>query len=95
LLTFPNRYGMAKGAQPPASPQRKCAYFKGDITMKSELSLVQLAQELERQQYAKKDYLVTETAMEARTVTDDGGVQTVVLGIDQVGEYTLTPHAHG
>jgi len=63
--------------------------------MKSELSLVQLAQELERQQYAKKDYLVTETAMEARTVADDGGVRTVVLGIDQVGEYTLTPHAHG
>ena len=46
--------------------------------MKSELSLVQLAQELERQQDAKKDYLVTETAMEARTVADDGGVRTVV-----------------
>ena len=63
--------------------------------MKSELSLMQLAQELERQQHAKKDYLVTETAMEARTVVDDGGVRTVVLAIDQVGEYTLTPHAHG
>jgi hypothetical protein len=63
--------------------------------MKSDLTLVQLAQELQRQQHAKKDYLVTETAMEARTVPDDGGVRTVVLAIDQVGEYTLTPHAHG
>jgi hypothetical protein len=63
--------------------------------MKSELTLVELAQELDRQQHAKKDYLATETALEARTVPDDGGTRTVVLDIDQVGEHTLTPHAHG
>jgi len=63
--------------------------------MKSELTLVELAQELDRQHHAKKDYLATETALEARTVPDDGGTRTVVLDIDQVGEHTLTPHAHG
>lgn len=63
--------------------------------MKSELTLVELAQELERQQHAKKDYLTTETALEARTVADDGGTRAVVLDIDNVGEHTLTPHAHG
>ena len=63
--------------------------------MKSELTLVELAQELDRQQHAKKYYLATETALEARTVPDDGGTRTVVLDIDQVGEHTLTPHAHG
>ena len=62
--------------------------------MKSELTLVQLAQELERQQQAKKDYLAAETALEARTVADDGGAPTVVLDIEQVGEHTLTDHAH-
>ena len=63
--------------------------------MKSNLTLVELAQELERQQHAKKDFLASETALEARTVLDDGGTRTVVLDIDQVGEHTLTPHAHG
>jgi len=63
--------------------------------MKSELTLVELAQELDRQRHAKKDYLASETALEARTVPDDGGIRTVVLDIDQVGEHTLTPHAHG
>ena len=63
--------------------------------MKSELSLVELAQELERQQHAKRDYLATETALEARTVTDDGGTHEVVLDIDKVGEHALTTHAHG
>ncbi|MDH3603147.1 MAG: DUF932 domain-containing protein [Candidatus Tectomicrobia bacterium] len=63
--------------------------------MKSDLTLVELAQELDRQQHAKRDYLATETALEARTVPDDGGTRTVVLDIDHVGEHTLTPHAHG
>ncbi|MDH3602767.1 MAG: DUF932 domain-containing protein [Candidatus Tectomicrobia bacterium] len=63
--------------------------------MKSELTLAELAQELDRQQRAKKDYLATETALEAHTVPDDGGARTVVLDIDQVGQHTVTPHAHG
>jgi hypothetical protein len=67
----------------------------GDSIMKSDLTLVELAQELDRQQHAKKDYLATETALEARTAFDDGGIRTVVLDIDQVGEHTLTSHAHG
>jgi hypothetical protein len=67
----------------------------GESIMKSDLTLVQLAQELDRQQHAKRDYLATETALEARTVADDGGTRTVVLNIADVGEHTLTPHAHG
>lgn len=63
--------------------------------MKSELTLVEFAQELDRQKHAKRDYLATETDLEAHTVADDGGTRTVVLDIDQVGEHTLTPHAHG
>jgi hypothetical protein len=63
--------------------------------MKTDLTLVELARELERQQHAKKDYLATETALEACTVPDDGGTRTVVLDIDRVGEHTLTSHAHG
>ena len=63
--------------------------------MKSDLTLVELAQELERQQHAKKEYLATETALEARTIADDGGTRTVMFDIDQVGGHTLTPHAHG
>jgi HPr kinase/phosphorylase len=39
--------------------------------MKSALTLVELAQELDRQHHAKKDYLATETALEARTVPDE------------------------
>ena len=63
--------------------------------MKSDLTLVELAQELDRQRHAKKDYLATETALQAHAAPDDGGIRTVVLDIGQVGEHTLTPHAHG
>jgi hypothetical protein len=63
--------------------------------MKSDLTLVELARELDRQRHAKKDYLASETALEAHSVADDGGMRTVVLDIERVGEHTLTPHAHG
>lgn len=63
--------------------------------MKSHMTLMEMAQELRRQQQAKKDYLATETALQARTVPDDGGIRTVVIDIDQVGAHTITAHAHG
>ena len=62
--------------------------------MKSELTLIELARELQRQADVKHDYLVKETAMEAATVLDDGGVQTVMLDIQGQGEHGITPHAH-
>ena len=62
--------------------------------MKSEMTLIELARELQRQAEAKRDYLVKETAMSAETVLDDGGVQTVVLDIQGQGEHNITDHAH-
>jgi hypothetical protein len=63
--------------------------------MKSELSLIQFAQELERQKYAKRDFIVYETAMQAQSVLDDGGESTVMMALADAGSYTITPHAHG
>jgi hypothetical protein len=62
--------------------------------MKTEFSLVQFAQELERQKHAKRDFIAHETAMQAQTVLDDGGARAVVMALADTGSYTITPHAH-
>jgi hypothetical protein len=62
--------------------------------MKTDFSLIQFAQELERQKYAKRDFIAHETAMQAQTVFDDGGTHAVVMALADTGSYTITPHAH-
>jgi len=61
--------------------------------MTSDLTWVELAQELKWQQDARKDDVAAETALEAHRVPGGGSTCTVVLDHADVSEYTLTPHA--
>ncbi|MDH3599017.1 MAG: hypothetical protein OEU26_05185, partial [Candidatus Tectomicrobia bacterium] len=61
--------------------------------MTSDLTWVELTQELKWQQDARKDDGATETPLEARRVPSGGGTCTVVLDHADVSHHTLTPHA--
>lgn len=62
--------------------------------MKSNMNLVELATEIQRQQQAKHDYLVRESTIVAEPVINDGGIIDLALNIQGVGQHTITDHAH-
>ena len=62
--------------------------------MKSNMTLEQFAQELNRQQQTKHDYLVKETSMRAEPVINDGGIIDLMININGVGQHSVTDHAH-
>ena len=67
--------------------------YERQRTMKTGLSLTQLAQELERQATTKRDFLAPERQLQVEVVEAD--TPTVHLVVGAVGRFPLTPYAHG
>lgn len=62
--------------------------------MRSMYNLNELAAEITRQAQTKKDYIAQENSMHAISVPDDGGIRSIMLDIDSIGQHSMTGHAH-
>ena len=61
--------------------------------MKTDLTLTQMAQELERQQQAKRDFVAPDQSLQV-VATDDANSE-LHLELPEVGQFPIRPYAHG
>ena len=63
--------------------------------MKAGMTLIDMAQELERQAHSKRDFIAPEPALTMEVVQSEALIPEVALTLGEAGSFGLRLHAHG